>query len=527
MQRGRKETFQGHDPLSDGLLQPRPVPWWLHAALAIALVQHLGFSLLTMQRDAGDLLVTAQEILRGHLPYTTVYNVRTPGVSYLLAGFLWLFGESVLGIRALVLLANVCGAAAVGWLATLLGWPGRTAYAAGVLYLLAVPHYEGSQILTEPFVACLATLALCALLQGLRSRRLGWMAWAGVLCASAAWAKQVGIVVLPVAFLAISYEIRRHRRAMRWMSKASLTLLLGFFAGLGVLAAPAIRQENFFLFYRCAVESLLERPQQDLLPVLRGLNERLNEFVVLWWPAIALVFLEVVRLFRPGSRRSSSPSILLLGGLLLISLLPATHRQLPHYFLPAIPFAAILTAVIVDAAARRWVAIESRRLRLVILGLLVAVVLPAVLFSPLRRVVGSARSLWAGATVFEDMRVARRLREITEGQPALVFPDQAHYYFFLDTSPVTPHLYFYEDSIRTMILDERHRKPNFLRDHLVETLRDARLRYVIATGYRERWAELPATERARWSQVTRIDTWGYDTRRYHPLRVFVLRRNGS
>src|SRR5947209_20628314 len=97
----------------------------------VAVVQHIPFSLLGEQRDSGELLLNARDIVQGGLPYTSSYSVKTPGAPYIMAGCMALFGESLLAQRVLVFLVNVLGAWGTACLCRVLGWRGRTAFLAG------------------------------------------------------------------------------------------------------------------------------------------------------------------------------------------------------------------------------------------------------------------------------------------------------------------------------------------------------------------------------------------------------------
>src|SRR5262249_9599857 len=86
----------------EGALSP-----WAYLLLLAAVVHSLPFAFLAEQRDAGELLLTAQQLLDGQLPYTRAYITKTPGAAYVIAGFMAVAGQNLLGIRFLILAANV------------------------------------------------------------------------------------------------------------------------------------------------------------------------------------------------------------------------------------------------------------------------------------------------------------------------------------------------------------------------------------------------------------------------------------
>jgi hypothetical protein len=60
-----------------------------------------------LERDEGEYAYMGQLILDGTPPYTEAYNMKFPGIYFIYAGILWLFGETHTAIHFCLLIVNV------------------------------------------------------------------------------------------------------------------------------------------------------------------------------------------------------------------------------------------------------------------------------------------------------------------------------------------------------------------------------------------------------------------------------------
>jgi hypothetical protein len=521
--RGGKETLSrlfNVRHLVSSLLPMGRTAWIVFALLLLAaLAHHVPFSLLAEQRDAGELLLTGRSLLAGRLPYTDGYITKTPGAAYLIAVALAVSGQSLLAVRVLVALANLISALGTGLLCRALGWSRQTGLLAGLLFLIAAPQFEGAQVLTEPFLTPCAVFALYVFVRGLTRRRLGWLALAGALCALAAWMKQVGILVLAPALLALAVEFQRRKEARRWLTLAGLVLIVGCGVTLLGLAATAVRSANAEAFWRCAILGPTHRPTQDWQEAQVRFARRMLELPAIWVPAGLLLLVELMRLPTTVRAGKTNWPILFLGTACVCCLAPVLHRQYPHYFLPGLPFAVILATVGWEIVVRR---VLARRQILPAVGLLL---LAALMLYPMgAQFVGAIGDLRRGATVFDDFRVAKELRAAAGEGSVLIVPAEAQFYFLCDLEPPSPELYFYEASLRLMSRQPDLPKDQLIRSALLAHLHDERIGCVLLFGDWDDWDHLPPEERTRWVEVASLRAWTYEPRQYVLSRVRVLRR---
>lgn len=160
---------------------------------AVVVVLRWRFLDVPLERDEGEYAYFGQLILNGGLPYRDAYNMKPPGIYYLHALVLWLFGQTITGVRLAVLtvaLANV-------WLfyRCARSWFPRTAAlsASAAFGLLCLNHRMlGFATKAEHYVLL---FGLTGLLLGLAAqRRTSVSRWflAGVACGVATTMKPTG-----------------------------------------------------------------------------------------------------------------------------------------------------------------------------------------------------------------------------------------------------------------------------------------------------------------------------------------------
>ncbi len=122
-----------------------------------------------LERDEGEYAYMGQLILDGTPPYTEAYNMKFPGIYFIYAGILWLFGETHTAIHFCLLLVNVLSiillyvfarSAYDDWIAT--------ASAAAFALLSMSYHVLGFWANAEHFVLPFVIGANILLLSGLR-----------------------------------------------------------------------------------------------------------------------------------------------------------------------------------------------------------------------------------------------------------------------------------------------------------------------------------------------------------------------
>ena len=116
--------------------------------------------------DESTFIIMASDILQGHLPYLNLYDNKTPGIFFILALVMWLFGETLLVVRLFGDIAVLIAAGATYLICRRSANPVESALA--VLAMIAVTATAAFQpTLTEHVVIALV-IGPSALSQSLR-----------------------------------------------------------------------------------------------------------------------------------------------------------------------------------------------------------------------------------------------------------------------------------------------------------------------------------------------------------------------
>jgi hypothetical protein len=214
------------------------------ATIGVLFLISLVFLTLTMARsvntyDEGLILLGADRVLHGAVPYRDFYDLYAVGQFYVLAALFKLFGASVLVERVWDTIVRCCCVVLVPVLVAQVA-PRRVALACGVANLVWVASYR---FYGYPVFPCLA-LALAGLVflapvfgNGGAARRLV----AAGLCAGviALFRYDIGISVFGAEFALLAVTIWFQQRDTAGWWRVVLRCLLLFAAGFAVIVVPA------------------------------------------------------------------------------------------------------------------------------------------------------------------------------------------------------------------------------------------------------------------------------------------------
>jgi 4-amino-4-deoxy-L-arabinose transferase-like glycosyltransferase len=404
-----------------------------------------------LNRDEGAFLTIARVILHGGLPYRDVFDQKSPGIYYLLAGLIALTGgltplAQVLVIRAVVVLANVATAGGL----LLLGrrwWSLEVGIVGAALWLLGLTVFEGDHFFTEPFavVAAVFALVVVAYFPTLRGALC-----AGLLLALGSLFKQTAVLAAPgVALLLLP---NWHRTRGWWRPNRALlvrlgALVAGFIAPwLLICAAFALAGAFTPMWQQIVVSNLTHYPSDD--SGLRGrLGLGIGPFPLIWLVPVVLGLAGIARWLGwwPWRRRGPAPSqasvalwiVMLLAGVPL-----ATHSYL-HYWLQLLPSAALLTALAIFSALDGWHMVSTRILAG---GMPFRLLMPAVLLVLQLLALGNPLPRTQFGNFWGELRGQDAAGQViathtAPGSRIVVMPAEAEYYFLSDRMPATPTIY--------------------------------------------------------------------------------------
>ena len=134
---------------------------FLIAAILLFIGVRLRHINISFERDEGEYAYAGQEILRGGLPYKDFYNMKMPGVYYIMAFLFRLFGDSVYTVKLSLLFINLTSAFFIFLTAKKL-FGKDTGIAAAAIFLLFCLSYsaQGWTANAEHYVVFFACIGL-------------------------------------------------------------------------------------------------------------------------------------------------------------------------------------------------------------------------------------------------------------------------------------------------------------------------------------------------------------------------------
>ena len=327
-----------------------------------------------LERDEGEYAYLGQLLLQGEPPYGEAYNMKLPGIYAVYAAILAVFGETARGIHLGLLCANLLSTLFVyGIGRRLFGvWAGCAAAAA--FGLLAVSEgLQGPFANAEHFVLVPALGGTWLFLRawdarGRGQRSLGALLASGVLLGAAFTIKQHGIVFPAAAWLLLAGRqlLPRPSKGARDSDPAlgadpgsrasgivdlalfTVALALPFGAVCLWMAASGVFERFWFWTFTYAREYAGERPFSDFVRNLRGKGRYVTRVAPLLY-VLAGLGLTAVAWDRIGRRRRGVFAVFVLFSFLATT--PGFHVR-PHYFVLALPAAALAIGLFVSALGR-------------------------------------------------------------------------------------------------------------------------------------------------------------------------------
>ncbi len=394
--------------------------------------------------DESTFIIMASDVLDGHLPYLNLYDNKTPGIFFLLAPVMWLFGETLVVVRLFGDIAVLIAAGATYFICRRIAPPIESALA--VAAMIAVSAIVPLQpTLTEHVVVALVMVSAW-LVVGRRDAL--WSAFCVGLLLSVATITRLNVAFVVVALGAyyawgfVRPRPRLHRLALFAYGAGGLVPLLALLVAYGSAGALDV----LFL----ATVSVPFSYSQNQMSVLEVVAEHARLWVgtAVRYPGMFVPFSVLIILGGYKFCRSffSSPlsravtldeteprevrlivSLLFAAMLLSVLMGGAAFR---HYWLQLLPFAAIFIATPLAGRDGRW---ESW-----ITGALAAVLIASslVTFGP------SSLALLQGRQRLDDSHVIRQVAEqiAAHKKPGdRVFATNFQLvYWYLDQDPPSP-----------------------------------------------------------------------------------------
>ena len=212
-------------------------PWLIYIMLIVLLTIAVRYRLIDvpLERDEGGFAYCAQLILHGIPPYTVAYDYKPPGLYFLYASSITIFGSGVQAVHLLLLIFSAGTSIMLFWLVK--KWSDTAGGAiASILsiFLLASPSVLGFAAHATHFVMFWAIVGYLLLEIGIERRNYSIVLAAGISLGLSFLMKQSGLLFLFPALLFIPVIARGER--LKESIKNSGFMLAGFIIPLVIIA---------------------------------------------------------------------------------------------------------------------------------------------------------------------------------------------------------------------------------------------------------------------------------------------------
>jgi 4-amino-4-deoxy-L-arabinose transferase-like glycosyltransferase len=300
-----------------------------------------------LERDEGEYAYMGQLILDGTPPYTEAYNMKFPGIYFIYAGILWLFGETHTAIHFCLLIVNVLSIILLYIFARKAYDDWIAAASACAFALLSMSyHVQGFWANAEHFILPFVIGANIFLLSGLKKSRVNNILYSGILFGCAALVKQHGAFFGLFGFGALLFLLWQNKTVDK---KIYWKHILAFFGGVIIPLLLCF----FYLVYAGVLEkfylwTFVYAKEYSSIQSLDGIKfSFIGGFQSIWHFASLIWIIAGVGFITLFSKKyNKQPGILIIGLFIAgcVALSVGFYFR-PHYFVLVLPAAALLFGI--------------------------------------------------------------------------------------------------------------------------------------------------------------------------------------
>lgn len=326
------------------------LPAVFFALPALILVLYVRVRLIGMpfERDEGEYAYSGQLILKGLSPYLHAYTMKLPGMAYLNALFLFVFGNGIMSIRLGLLMANILTSILLFFTGRRILGTSAGLFAAAVYGLTTLSqHMLGIFAHATHYIVLFVFAAyLCIIIGDDRTAPSPFRCLCGgILFGCAFMIKQHAVFFLVAGILSLLFYLRPLKSA----AKSITIILCGFSIPYFAVLLLVIRQgalESFWLWTVRYASSYAT----GLSPLMGWFNfkSQLGDIFSSMLPYWAIAFTGLVLIVVRRDPKVLSYILPLLAAA-FIAICPGFHFR-PHYFILLAPVVALLSGGVVSGS---------------------------------------------------------------------------------------------------------------------------------------------------------------------------------
>ena len=487
--------------------------WWtlLAAVVLLSIVLRCGLLEVPLERDEGEYAYGGQLLLQGLLPYQHLYSMKLPGIYVAYAGLMVLFGQTPAGIHLGLLCVNIATIIVLFLLGRHLFDPLAGVVTAATFAVLSVGQsVQGVFANAEHFVILPVVAGLVLLLRGLDDDRTGSIFWSGFLLGLGFIVKQHGAAFVALGGLYFLIDrLRRRPVNPRRLILQGAVFAVGAVMPYGVtclIMASAGGFEDFWLWtvkYARAYTSQV--PIEKAWPSFTRSAVPIAGSALLLW-TLAVAGLTAVIWDERMRRRWVFMFLFMLFS--FVALCPGFYFR-PHYFILALPAAALLAGSAISGMARRLSTVPSKAVRYVLpIGLAVICLVVSVYqqrsFLFRMTPIQASRATYGTNPFPESIEVARYIRTHTQPNDRIaVIGSEPQIYFYAERRSASGHVYMYP-------LMEHHEFALQMQQEMIRQIKSARPVFLVFVNITTSWLKRPDSHSLVFQWLQRYRKEHYD-----------------
>ena len=448
---------------------------------------------IPLERDEGEYAYVGQLLLQGILPYTEAYNMKFPGIYFIYALILTIFGQTHTGIHLALVLVNIITS-------ILLFLIGRRLFnntvgiitASSFLIMTLSPKILGFWANSEHFVILPVTGGILLILWVLEKRGLIGAFFSGLLLGTPFLIKQHGIFFTLFGF--ICFCLIYLRKYPSFSKKVFLDIglfVLGILTPFGLTIILFLTFGNFENFWFWTFQYASEYATGTSID--KGLANFRKTFVPILKDNFFIMIVALFGLMSIFWSKAEKSKWLFLFGFFITSFLsicPGLHFR-EHYYILLIPAIALLFGVGINSINER---LSSSLIRTVVASCIatISLVYPVVnqrefLFklSPEE----ACRSVYGLNPFPESLEIAKFINENTnENDEIAVLGSEPQIYFYSKRKAATGYIYTYA-------LMEPHKFALKMQKEMISEIETSGPKYIIVANLPTSWLMHPDSKK--------------------------------
>ncbi len=438
---------------------------------------------LPLERDEGEYAYMAQQLLQGVLPYTESQSMKFPGIYFVYAGILKLFGESPSAIHLSLIFVNLATAYFIFLLGkNLLNLSAGVFSAVCFSVLTLSPNLQGVWANSEHFVL-LPAVAGIYFLQIAKDQSMR-IFLGGFLLGISLLIKQHALFFYLFGALYLGFRIFSESSLSKNPFKYIALFITGGLAPLTLIMLLYSASGKFSEFWFCTVQYASE--YVSLTSLGEGFENFKYSFAKILESNFPILWLSLIGLASVAWVKKKMREYVFLFGFfvcLFFAIVPGFYFR-SHYFLLWMPALSLLAGAGIEGLAHSFSSTKIKNVASVGI-LLLALGIPFLMqkdvffkFSTLQ----ITRLVYGLNPFLESLEVSRYIHDHSEKDDKIaVLGSEPQIYFFSNRKAATRHIYMYP-------LMERHDYALEMQTELIREVEGAQPEFIVVTNLAGSWA---------------------------------------